>query len=452
MKGSKCLSIPYLIVFLASLHISFSVVSIEAWSSSHRNNYHHQKHENGRSWHHGPTPVAPSPPSYDSNTFNALIKAWEAACEVEGGTVEIPAGYTFFIRPLTLQGPCMPGLLLKIDGTIVAPPEISSWSESELLEWINIKWVQNFTIQGNGLIDGRGSEWWDFSKALRFYSSLDVTVRDIRIVNSPQCHLKFDSSARVKVLNVSLYSPEDSPNTDGIHLQETTDVEISHSTIACGDDCISIQTGCSNVHVHHITCGPGHGISLGGLGRNGSFACVSDIVVENIRMHATQFGVRIKTWQGGKGSVKNVSFSSIRVSNVKVPLDINQYYCENHNNCENLTGTVAISNIEFSRIWGTYSGQPILFTCSDEVPCVNVNLVDVQLKPTMSHNRGGRIHQALCQNSYGKTESPLMPSSIHHCLRGMSGVAEVGVQNPHEELCQYQLGRSSSVDLTSSVP
>ena len=71
-------------------------------------------------------------------------------------------------------------------------------------------------------------------QALRFYSSLDVTVRDIRIVNSPQCHLKFDSSARVKVLNVSLYSPEDSPNTDGIHLQETTDVEISHSTIACG--------------------------------------------------------------------------------------------------------------------------------------------------------------------------------------------------------------------------
>lgn len=27
-----------------------------------------------------------------------------------------------------------------------------------------------------------------------------------------------------------------------------------------GDDCVSIQTGCSNIHVHHINCGPGHGI------------------------------------------------------------------------------------------------------------------------------------------------------------------------------------------------
>lgn len=27
-----------------------------------------------------------------------------------------------------------------------------------------------------------------------------------------------------------------------------------------GDDCVSIQTGCSNIHIHHINCGPGHGI------------------------------------------------------------------------------------------------------------------------------------------------------------------------------------------------
>jgi len=43
-----------------------------------------------------------------------LIKAWEVACEVEGATVEIPAGYKFFIRPITLQGACMPGLVLKV--------------------------------------------------------------------------------------------------------------------------------------------------------------------------------------------------------------------------------------------------------------------------------------------------------------------------------------------------
>ena len=71
-------------------------------------------------------------------------------------------------------------------------------------------------------------------QALRFYSSYDVTVRDIKIINSPQCHLKFDSSKGVKVNNITISSPEDSLNTDGIHLQKTQDVEIQHSSIGCG--------------------------------------------------------------------------------------------------------------------------------------------------------------------------------------------------------------------------
>jgi len=69
---------------------------------------------------------------------------------------------------------------------------------------------------------------------LRFYSSFNVTVRNIRISNSPQCHLKFDSSGGIKVRNVTISSPGDSPNTDGIHLQNTRDVEIRSSSIGCG--------------------------------------------------------------------------------------------------------------------------------------------------------------------------------------------------------------------------
>ncbi|BAT99503.1 hypothetical protein VIGAN_10095000 [Vigna angularis var. angularis] len=133
--------------------------------------------------------------------------------------------------------------------------------------------------------------------AIRFYSSNSVTVRDIRIINSPLCHLKFDNSKGIEVDNITISSPENSPNTDGIHLQNTQDVEIQRSIIATGDDCVSIQTGCSNIHVHHINCGPGHGISLGGLGKDKSAACVSDIIVEDISMKNTLYGARIKTWQ-----------------------------------------------------------------------------------------------------------------------------------------------------------
>jgi len=37
--------------------------------------------------------------------------------------------------------------------------------------------------------------------------------------------------------------------------------------------------------------------SLGGLGKDKSAACVSDIVVEKISLQNTLSGVRIKTWQ-----------------------------------------------------------------------------------------------------------------------------------------------------------
>lgn len=60
---------------------------------------------------------------------------------------------------------------------------------------------------------------------------------------------------------------------------------------------MSIQTGCSNVYIHNVNCGPGHGISIGGLGKENTKACVSNITVRDIVMRNTMNGVRIKTWQ-----------------------------------------------------------------------------------------------------------------------------------------------------------
>lgn len=67
--------------------------------------------------------------------------------------------------------------------------------------------------------------------------------------------------------------------------------------ICAGDDCISIQTGCSNICIHNVNCGPGHGISIGSLGKDNTKACVSNVTVRDVVMHNTMNGVRIKTWQ-----------------------------------------------------------------------------------------------------------------------------------------------------------
>ena len=64
-----------------------------------------------------------------------------------------------------------------------------------------------------------------------------------------------------------------------------------------GDDCVSVQTGCSNVYIHNINCGPGHGISIGSLGKDNTRACVSNITVRDVKIQDSLTGVRIKTWQ-----------------------------------------------------------------------------------------------------------------------------------------------------------
>ncbi|XP_059637400.1 polygalacturonase At1g48100 [Cornus florida] len=475
MKGNKNSSLLLLLLFLVLVFITFSIISVEAKKNHSKKNktHKHQKQRNG-SRNNAPdnaNPPSPAPatlPHYGSypthsNIFNvltfgakgdgvsddskALLAAWKAACKVQGGTIQIPSEINFLIKPLTLEGPCMPHLVFQIDGSLSAPPKVNAWSKSSLFQWINFKWIHNFTIQGSGTVDGQGFYWWSSSQfdyiqkrskhipymkptALRFYASYNVTVRDIRIINSPQCHLKFDNSGGVKINNITISAPENSPNTDGIHLQNTRDVEIQHSNIGCGDDCVSIQTGCFNIHVHHINCGPGHGISLGGLGKDRSVACVSDIIADNIFMQNTVYGVRIKTWQGGIGSVKNVSFSNIQVSDVKVPIMIDQYYCDKRF-CKNQTGAVAISDIKYDQIIGTYSVQPIHLACSNDIPCTGVDLFDIQLKPSPGY-RG--FHQSLCWNSYGKSQAPLVPSSMDYCLRRDGGSVK-RVAKLHENVC-----------------
>lgn len=67
--------------------------------------------------------------------------------------------------------------------------------------------------------------------------------------------------------------------------------------LSTGDDCISIQTGCSSIFIRDVICGPGHGISIGSLGKDNTRACVSNVTVRDVKMHDTLNGVRIKTWQ-----------------------------------------------------------------------------------------------------------------------------------------------------------
>ncbi|GJV61069.1 retrotransposon protein, putative, ty1-copia subclass [Tanacetum coccineum] len=108
---------------------------------------------------------------------------------------------------------------------------------------------------------------------------------------------------------------------------------------------------------------------------------------------------------GGIGLVKNVTFSNIQVENVNFPIVINQYYCDK-SLCQNQTGSIAIKGVTFDRIIGTYSTQPIHLACSNDIPCTDIDLSDIQLKPSGPLG-GSQLQHDLCWNSYGNTKGPL---------------------------------------------
>lgn len=140
-------------------------------------------------------------------------------------------------------------------------------------------------------------------------------------------HISFQKCKRVVTSNLIISAPGDSPNTDGIHITATKNIRILNSVIGTGDDCISIVSGSQDILVSDVTCGPGHGISIGSLGEGESEAHVSDVLVNRATLFRTTNGVRIKTWQGGRGRATNIMFENIDMFDVKNPIIIDQNYC-----------------------------------------------------------------------------------------------------------------------------
>ncbi|KAI7748036.1 hypothetical protein M8C21_028540 [Ambrosia artemisiifolia] len=356
-------------------------------------------------------------PDGKTDSTKAFKAAWSRACgSGKPATMYVPQG-TYMVGGMQFSGPCKnDNVTIQIDGALMAPSNYLVLAKAQY--WLRLQHVQGVNVVG-GVMDAQGAGLWDCKSSgskncpdgattLAIFNSKNVNVYGLTSVNSQMFHIVVNGCSNVRVVGVTVEAPRDSPNTDGIHVQLSTGVTILDSKIGTGDDCVSIGPGAMNLWVENVGCGPGHGISIGSLGKDFNEQGVKNVTVKRVNFKNTDNGFRIKSWaRSSKGFVDGVLFQNAVMTNVQNPIIIDQNYCPSHKNCPKQVSGVKISNVKYQDVHGTSATKvAVKFDCSKKYPCKGITMQDVNLSFTEEAPAS-----SYCANAGGQTSGVIKPTS-----------------------------------------
>ncbi|XXG58562.1 hypothetical protein AAC387_Pa04g0846 [Persea americana] len=338
----------------------------------------------------------------------AFQDTWTAACGSSGpATIIVPKG-DYWMGPLKFTGPCkgVPSITMKLDGHLLAETDLNKFPSGD---WVYFGSIDGLTITGTGVFDGQGASIWHLNDCqqnekckllptnVKFISMTNTVIDGITSLNSKNFNFGVVECKNFKAINFKVTNPGDSPNTDGMHVERCSDVTIEGAQIGTGDDCISLGQGLTNVQISKVTCGPGHGISVGSLGKYPDEKDVTGLVVSDSTISDTLNGIRIKSWGNSPSasSVSNVTFENITFKNVNNPIIIDQEYCPGGACANEVPSKVQISDVTFRNIQGTSASEVgVTLLCSKGLPCKNVKLQDINITPS----KGAAPLTSTCSN------------------------------------------------------
>jgi polygalacturonase len=334
------------------------------------------------------------------NTINAAFAAG-------GGTVEIPSG-VFLSGPLNFSNSI--NLQLDSGATLRMLPYGSYPGGSSPADFItSASSGHDLEVSGAGTIDGQAenSGWWTNNlptserPTLFYFNKCDrVLIENVTLENPPSMHIVFkNGGANITIQGMTINTPGNSPNTDGIDLVGTNCL-VQNCSISDGDDCIALgSTGgtCSGILVTNCAFGFGHGLSIGG----NTLAGVSNLTVVNCSFNGTEYGIRLKSDNAGNspgagGVTQNLFYSNLAMTNiVEAPIVIYSYYNEigtpilfSPTNAAGQpipasvpTTTCVWRNILISNLTATvdFGGMAGVIWGRTEMPATNVILNDVKI-------------------------------------------------------------------------
>ncbi|KAL3724262.1 hypothetical protein ACJRO7_029433 [Eucalyptus globulus] len=350
-----------------------------------------------------------------TDSSKAFQSAWASACgSTRAASVYVPQG-RFLVKSASFNGPCKnSAITVRIDGTLVAPSNYNVNGNAR--RWIVFRHVTGVSMIG-GTLDGQGTGLWACKLShkscpigatnLLISNSQNILVRGLRSLNSQMFHIVINGCQNVKMQGVKVSASGTSPNTDGIHVGASTGVTILNSKIGTGDDCVSIGPGSNNLWIENVACGPGHGISIGSLGKTQQEDGVQNVTVKTVTFTGTQNGVRIKSWgRPSNGFARNILFQHAIMNNVQNPIIINQNYCPHNSGCPGQASGVRVSDVTYQDIHGTSATSvAVKFDCSSKYPCTGIRMQDVKL------TYRNKVATASCAHADGTASGLVQPSS-----------------------------------------
>lgn len=302
----------------------------------------------------------------DGKTLDTLAIQTAINCLPKGAKLHFPAG-DYLTAPICLKSHMTLELtqgarILGATDTALYPVipahtvDMDSSEEIEFGTWegnsvpmhqalIFAEYAEDITILGPGTVDGnaQNSTWWQNPKAeigrprlIFFNRCSEIRIHGITAQNSASWQFHPYYSANIDLLDISIFAPKDSPNTDAIDPEACDMVNIIGCKFSVGDDCIAIKSSKidlarkyktpANRHtIRNCIMQHGHGAVTLGSEMSGG---VTNLSVNRCVFFRTDRGLRIKTrrGRGNTAVIDGVLFENIKMDQVVTPIAINMWY------------------------------------------------------------------------------------------------------------------------------
>ncbi|KAL0931460.1 polygalacturonase 3 [Colletotrichum truncatum] len=299
--------------------------------------------------------------------FEDIANAVKTCTDITLSNIAAPAN-----SPIDLQS-LQKGAKVTFDGTTTFATTVDKNFDPIIISGIDITitGAPGHVIEGNGAVywDGLGSNGGG-DKPNHFVvvkKTTNAKITDLNIKNWPVHCFSMTGNTNLLVSGLVLdNSAGDAPNSksggkaaahnsDGFDISSSDRVTLENIKVRNQDDCVAVTSG-NDITVNNLYCDGGHGLSIGSIGGK-SNNTVNNVVFSNSAVVNSSNGCRIKSNSNTTGSVTNVTYKNITLTDIDTyGIDVQQDYL-NGGPTGQPTNGVKIAGIHFIDVQGTTKGS-----------------------------------------------------------------------------------------------